>query len=112
MIIQNGTIRLKMKTGGGIDPETGYATSPGFEWGDSIPCQFYANTYNLQARTKNNDPYTAQSYTILVDLQPIGDHEQVLLTEGCDCECGREIGEFSIRQAEPLRAVGQLRITV
>lgn len=107
MIIVNGTIEPKIKTGGGIDFETGYSKPASFSWGTPIPCQYSAVTYDRLARL-NGEHVTEAGYTILTDeLLPAG-IEQIRL-KGLS---GDEVGEFSIKQVEPLDAVCQLRITV
>ena len=93
MIIPNGTIEVKQKTCGGIDPETGYARrSSDVVWSDPIPCQTLT---------------TSASYSVLIDEQPF-DGEQVRLKDSQ----GKVIGEFSIIQIEPLDAVCEIRIWI
>lgn len=107
MLIQNGTIEFKTKTGGGIDPETGYPVKPSSElWGEPIPCQFKAKTYNQLSIIKG-EHVTLASYEILIDEQPLTS-EQLRLRD----LSGKEIGTFSIIQGEPLEAVCQVRILV
>ena len=101
MIIQNGTIEVKRKTGGGIDPETGYPQKSGsVAWGDPIPCQYSANKYNQLGRVSGE-------HTVLIEEQPF-EAEQVRLKD----LAGNVVGEFSIMQVEPLEAVCELRIWV
>ena len=107
MIIENGKIEPKCKSGGGIDPNTGYAIKPTATWGNPIPCQYFANALNKLAETMQGSNYTAQSYTILIEQQPFS-AEQIRLTD----RNGNVVGEFSIIQAEPLDAVCQIRIIV
>ena len=108
MIIPNGTIEVKRKTGGGIDPETGYAIrSSNVVWSDPIPCQAQANRYNALSFSKQGDPITLASYSVLLDEQPF-EGEQLRLT---DIQ-GKIIGEFSIIQIEPLEAVCEIRIWI
>ncbi len=106
MIIPNGTIQVKQKTGGGIDPETGYAVPVSVGWGDPIPCQFSASRFDWQAKLRG-EPVTQKSYSILIEEQDF-QAEQVRLSD----RGGKVIGDFSIRQIEPLEAVCQLRIIV
>lgn len=107
MIITNGTIELLTKTGGGIDPTSGYPLATTETWGAPVPCQYVASRCNLQGRTSQGESYTAASYTILVEEQPIAG-EQLRLKDAD----GTAIGEYSIIQVERLSAVGQTRITV
>ena len=101
MIIQNGTIEFKTKTAGGIDPETGYPVKPSsVAWGEPVPCQFKAKKFNQLGIIKG-EHFTVASYEILIE-------EQLRLKD----LSGKEIGTFSIIQAEPLEAVCEVRILV
>lgn len=107
MIIPNGTIEVKRKTGGGIDPETGYPGKPSsVAWGNPIPCQYSANKHNWLGRV-NGEHFTAAQYTVLIEEQPFT-AEQIRLRN----HAGDIVGEFSIMEIEPLEAVGELRILV
>lgn len=107
MIIQNGTIEVKQKTGGGINPETGYPNKPGsVSWGDPIPCQYSANKRNNLGKV-NGEHFTVAQYEILIEQQPFTT-EQIRLKD----LAGDTVGEFSIIQVEPLDAVCELRILV
>lgn len=107
MIIENGTIELKSKIGGGIDPITGYPLKPSsISWGEPIPCQYKANRYNNLGRV-NGEHFTTASFEILVEEQPITS-EQLRLKDNR----GGVLGEFSIISVEPLEAVCELRILV
>lgn len=106
MIIANGHIETKIKTGGGIDPDTGYPVAPIVTWGNSIPCQFRANSYSNKGRT-NGEAFTIASYEILIDEQPYEAEQLRLLNDS-----GKVLGEFSVIEVEPLPAVCQVRILV
>lgn len=106
MIIQNGTIEVKSKTGGGIDPDTGFPIMPEAEWGDPIPCQYYANRKNNLGMA-NGEHFTIASYTIIIESRPFAG-EEIRLKD----RSGSVVGEFSIMSAEPLDAVSEIRITV
>lgn len=107
MIIQNGTIEIKQKAGGGINPDTGYSQKPGFvAWGCPIPCQYSANKRNNLGRV-NSEHFTVAQYEILIEQQPFA-AEQVRLKD----LAGKSVGEFSVIQVEPLDAVCELRILV
>ncbi len=107
MIIQNGTIEVKRKTGGGIDPETGYPQKPEtVVWGDPIPCQYSANKYNQLGRV-NGEHFTTAQYSVLIEEQQFT-AEQVRLKD----RAGNVVGEFSVISVEPLEAVSELRIMV
>lgn len=106
MIITNGTIQAKIKTGGGIDPETDYPIPPTVSWGELIPCQFRANNYSNRGKA-NGEAFTIASYEILIEEQPY-DAEMLVLRD----DTGKTLGEFSVIEIEPLPAVCQLRILV
>lgn len=106
MIIANGTIETKIKTGGGIDPETDYPIQPTVSWGNPIPCQYRANNYSKRGKA-NGEAFTVASYEILIEEQSYEAESLRLL----DMD-GRMIGEFSVIEIEPLRAVCQIRILV
>lgn len=109
MIIVNGTIEVKRKDGGGIDPTTGFPITATGEWGECIPCQ-YLPTENKQARSMG-EAVTRRSYAILLEghcgCYPCV-NEQIRLR---DC-CGNIIDEFRVISSTPLRAVDQTRLDV
>lgn len=106
MIIANGHIEAKIKTGGGIDETTGYPVTPSVSWGDPIPCQFRANSYNNRGKA-NGEAFTVASYEILIEDQSY-EAEVLRLTDNN----GKELGEFSVIEIESLTAVCQTRILV
>lgn len=107
MIIPNGTIEIKTKTGGGINPETGYANKPdNVSWGDPIPCQFLANKYDKLGKV-NGEHFTVAQYSVYIEEQPF-EAEQVRLKD----RKGKVLGEFSVIDIEPLEAVCELRILI
>lgn len=107
MIIENGTIEVKVKTACGIDPETGHPRRPSeAQWGHPIPCQYLFKTHNKQGRI-NGEPKTIATYEVLIEEQPF-DAEQVRLTD----KAGKSLGEFSIISIEPLEAVCEIRILI
>lgn len=106
MIIQNGTIEVKTKSGGGIDPETGYPINCKELWGEPIPCQWSPNRNNMLG-ISNGEHFTVASYVVLIEEQQF-DAEQIRLRT-ID---GKNLGEFSLMYAEPLEAVCQIRLTM
>lgn len=107
MIIENGTIQVKHKSAGGVDPNTGFARpASAVSWGDPIPCQYFPNRYSNLGRVSGEHFKTAE-YTVLIEAESFG-AEQIRLSDGA----GGLVGEFSIISAEPLEAVGQVKITV
>lgn len=112
MIIINGTIEVKRKTAGGIDPETGSPVkSSEVSWGNPIDCQYTANKYDKLGKLGkvNGEHFTVAQYSILIEEQPLGEFDQIRLT---DSLTGKSLGEFSVIQVEPLEAVCELRIMV
>lgn len=107
MIIQNGYIESVTLVGGGLDETTGHPLKANKEYGELIPCQFYASRYNAQAKS-NGEPATSESWVILIENLWDFDAD-VLRLQDMD---GKFIKEFSILRKEPLDAVGQIRITV
>lgn len=106
MIISNGTIEIKSKNGGGIDPQTGFPTPASASWGEPIQCQYKANRYNKLGRVQG-EHFTAAHYEVLIEEQPF-EAEQVRLKN----RSGETLGEFSIMEVEPLEAVCELRILI
>ena len=106
MIIQNGTIEPKVKTAGGIDPETGHPVKATTSWGDSIPCQYVPNNCNQLGQVQG-EHFTLATYEVYIEEQPFT-AEQVRMK---DCE-GNVIGEYSITSVELLQAVGEIRILI
>ncbi|WP_416995983.1 hypothetical protein [Alistipes putredinis] len=106
MIIQNGTIEVKTKTGGGIDPETGYPVKGEAAWGEPIPCQWIPNRNDMLGRI-NGEHFIIAHYVVLIEAQPFNAEQVRLRTLD-----GRDLGEFSLMYAEPLDAVCQIRLTI
>lgn len=105
MIIENGSITIKIKEGGGIGGD-GNPIAPTYRWGDPIPCQIRANVRNNLGKS-NGNAFIIAAYEVLVEgayFEP----EQVKL-QNAD---GQEIGEFSVIHAEALREVGLVKILV
>lgn len=106
MIIQNGTIEVKCKSGGGIDAATGHAVKAQSTWGKPIACQWLINSQNKQGIV-NGEHYILAKYTVLIEQQPFCG-EQIRLKD----LCGNIVGEFSIISVEPLDAVCEIRILI
>lgn len=106
MIIQNGTIEVKTKTGGGIDPETGYPVKGEEHWGEPIPCQWIPNRNDMLGRV-NGEHFIIAHYVVLIEEQPFTAEQIRLRTID-----GRDLGEFSLMYVEPLDAVCQIRLTM
>lgn len=107
MIILNGYISAKIKTGGGLD-ENGNPFRPSSEWSESIPCYIKVNQRNNLGK-QNGNSFIIASYEILIDPQPFTSDGIVKLSY----ESGQELGEFSIMfPSEYLEAVQAIKIVV
>ncbi len=110
MIVQNGTIEIKVKQAGGIDPATGFPVkSCGETYMPAIPCQYMPNSNNLLGRTTSGERFTVATYTILIEQQPTPfTAEQIRLKDMHE----QNIGDYSIISIEPIEAVCQVKILV
>lgn len=106
MIIPNGTVEFKVKTGGGIDATTGYPTAPEESWGEPIECQYIITSRDNLGRV-NGEHFIRAQYTIYIEKQRIIS-EQLRLRD----DEGDTIGEFSILCVKQLDAVNQSEILV
>lgn len=105
MIIANGTIEVKCKTGGGLN-QKGYPQKAEATWGTPIPCQYIPNKHN-KLGVVSGEHFTVAQYTILIEEQEFN-AEQIRLKD----RAGNELGEFSIIQVEPLEAVCEIKLLV
>ena len=99
--------RGKRKDGWRHRPRNGLRQRPDIFGSDPIPCQWTANKYDKLGKV-NGEHFTVAHFSILIEAQPFEGVEQVRLKD----LAGKELGEFSIMQIEPLEAVCQLRIFV
>lgn len=106
MIIVNGTIEVKRKAGGGLDPVTGYPQKADSSWGEPIPCQYIPNKHD-KLGVVNGGHFTVATYTVLIEEREF-DAEQIRLKD----RAGAILGEFSIMQVEPLEAVCEIRLMI
>lgn len=107
MIIPNGTVQFKTKTGGGINMATGYPMASTESWSTPTECQFYHTTLNLQSKD-GGEHVTRRSIVVLLDGDDVFTTETLKLTDAT----GSEVGEFPVISAEQLRAVNQTKITL
>ena len=105
MIIVNGSIQIKQKTGGGLDSD-GNPVRVSESFSDPIPCHLRANKLDNLGRQDGNT-FTVAAYEALVESADFAG-ERVRLTGGD----GRELGEFSVMSVESLDAVGALKVMV
>lgn len=109
MIIENGTIRIKAKAGGGIDPVTHNPVKATEAWGEAVPCQWSVNKRD-NLGVANGEHFSVASYIVLIDmvLEPPFRGQQLELVSR---DYG-SLGRYSIISVEPLDAVGQVRILI
>lgn len=105
MIIANGTIEVKSKTGGGLNKKS-YPQKAEATWGEPIPCQYIPNKHN-KLGVVNGEHFTVAQYTVLIEEQEFN-AEQIRLKD----RTGKDLGEFSIMSVEPLEAVCEIRLLV
>jgi hypothetical protein len=103
MIIENGTICTKIKTGGGL--VNGNPVRPFENWSDPIPCNIKINQHNNKGKVDGNT-FKVASYVVLIETGAF-DADMVKLERD-----GRGLGEFSVQSIDPLDAVGAIKITV
>lgn len=110
MIIQNGTIEIKVKQAGGIDPATGFPVkSSGETYMPAIPCQYIPNSNNLLGRTTSGERFTVANYTILIEQQPTPfTAEQIRLKDMDE----KVVGVYSVISIETIEAVCEVKILV
>jgi hypothetical protein len=104
MLIVNGTIAAKVKTGGGLGADR-YPVKPTETWAQPVPCHVKVNKRDNLGK-QNGNTFKIASYEVLIEPQAF-ESERVRLTEH-----GRDLGEFSVLWTEYLEAVGFLKIVV
>lgn len=103
MIIENGTISIKTKTGGGL--MNGNPVRPSETWSEPIPCNITTNQHNNKGKANGNS-FEIASYEVLIEAQTF-EAERVKLVRD-----GKDLGEFSVQDITPLYPVGAIKITV
>ena len=106
MIIVNGYIQVKVKTGGGM--LNGRPKPVTVTMSDPIPCNWKANKWDKKGKTVDG-VFTQAQFEILVELQDFT-AETVTLYDTTVTE--RNLGEFTVQSIEPLAATGATKITV
>lgn len=104
MVIVNGTIQVKEKTGGGLDGN-GNPVRPSESFAEPIPCRITTNKKNYLGKQDGNT-FIAASYEILIEPQKF-EAERIKLTR-----FKRDLGVFSVMSSEYLEAVGAIKIVV
>lgn len=106
MIIVNGYIQVKVKSGGGMlngRPQPVTVTDS-----DPIPCNWRAQKWDKKGRTVDG-VFTQAQFEILIELQEFSAETLTLYDTTVE---QRVLGEFQIQSIEPLAATGATKITV
>lgn len=106
MIIVNGYIQVKVKSGGGMlngRPQPVTVTDS-----DPIPCNWRAQKWDKKGRTVDG-VFTQSQFEILIELQEFSAETLTLYDTTVE---QRVLGEFQIQSIEPLAATGATKITV
>jgi hypothetical protein len=110
MILENGTIRIKSKTGGGLDAD-GYPVAPVVDWLEPIPASIVPAKLNYLAKSPHGSNYVDVSYTALIEYEELR-VELLRKSERVWLEWQGVSGEFPVIRIEPLRAVDLIKIIV
>lgn len=102
----NGTIVFKIKTAGGIDPDTGYPVPPSVENSDPVPCLWQANKRDNYG-VSSGASFTIANYSIIIEQRPL-DSEVIDLYD----RHGRHMGEFAVVSVSDADTKGRTVITV
>jgi hypothetical protein len=105
VILVNGYIKPKIKTGGGFDGD-GNPIPSGSTWGDPIPCRHKTNRNSFKGKS-NGNTFIVAAYEIYIEPQPFATEQIQLFNED-----DTKIGEYSIMWVEDLDAVEAIKITV
>ena len=104
MTFENGTIKAKIKTGGGFDSDN-YPIETSESWSDPIPCHIKVNRKNNLGK-QNGNAFTIASYEVYVEMQPF-EAERIKISK-----YSKDLGEFSVLWTECLENVGSVKIVV
>jgi hypothetical protein len=106
MIICNGTIQVKIKSGGGFDEE-GNPIKVEETFGEIIPCHIRPLRYNNLAFSGSGSNYINASYEVLIEIKDFQCERIKLINR-----YGKDLGEYSVISAENLEAVCATKIIV
>jgi hypothetical protein len=104
MIIENGYIQTKMKTGGGVI--NGIPQPAVTSWGDPIPCNIKKSTDDRMGTYIDGNFRRVQA-TILIEPQEF-EAKEIKVTDNRD----KVLGEFEVQSITFLHATQALQITV
>lgn len=104
MIIENGTLQIANKTGGGF--QNGKPVKADDVTEKPIPCNITKNRYD-HLGTYIDGKFTRASFIVLIDMQ-LFDASRVILTT----DRGKCFGEFEVQDIQYLDVVGNVKIIV
>ena len=107
MIIENGTLQVITKTGGGM--KNGRPVKVEESFGNPIPCNLKTITHDHRGKVVDG-VFTRASFEVLVDLSDVPHFtaERVLLKDNR----GMRIGEFRVQDIQHHDCVEAVKITV
>ncbi|MGL5913352.1 MAG: hypothetical protein ACRCZB_04240 [Bacteroidales bacterium] len=105
MIVENGKIIPKIKADGGFD-DNGFPVPATEDFGEPISCNISVNKHDNLGKANGNS-FTIASYVILIEAQKFS-ADKVKLIDAQEAD----LGEFAVIYAEPLQAVGAIKILV
>jgi hypothetical protein len=104
MIIENGTIQIVERKGGGM--ENGNPVKVTETLSDPIPCNFTTNQNDHLGRYEGGT-FTQAKYVVLIDTRDFAAEYVVLATVR-----GERLGQFRVQDIQFLDVVGNVKITV
>lgn len=102
----NGSVAFKIKSGGGINPITGFPTAATVSWRTAADCHYVKNNENLQEK-EQGEPIVQVNYTIYIAGNTTPSEQLRLYDSG-----GNLLGEFSVISTEYIETKGVTQITV
>ena len=104
MIIENGTLQVITKTGGGM--KNGNPVKVTESISSPIPCNLKTVKHDRKGKTVDGE-FTQASYEVIVDVQTFS-AERVILHDNR----GVRLGEFQVQDIQHLDCVNAVKITV
>lgn len=109
MIIENGKILVRPKSGGGVDSENN-PVSPTYGAPVEIPCQYQQKRRSNTGEYEGGH-YTSSSYDVYIDIENLavigGEGKFTLVSNTTG-----NLGEFEFAKPDVLELVGQIKISV
>lgn len=98
----NGTISGKVKTGGGVDPDSGDPIPVTYSWTDPVECKYRANELNNRGRY-DGGTFQQASYTITTEDMDFNADTVRLFNSRGSSVCEKEV--ISIEVLEDIQRV-------